>query len=58
MATDPVCGMEVDPKTAIHMSERNGTTYHFCSRECKQDFDKAPEKYISEGARTEKVRDR
>ena len=58
MATDPVCGMDVDPKTATHMSERNGKTYYFCSKECKQDFDKAPENYISEGSRTEKVRDR
>jgi len=54
MATDPVCGMEVDPKTATYKSEHNGTNYYFCSKECKEDFDKAPEQYISEGAEQRK----
>ena len=46
MAIDPVCGMEVDPKTAAGKSVYNGQTYYFCSLGCKKDFDKEPEKYI------------
>ena len=46
MAKDPVCGMDVDEKTAEHKSEYKGQTYYFCSPGCKRDFDKAPEKYL------------
>jgi len=44
MAKDPVCGMQVDEKTAIQ-SEYKGHTYYFCSPSCKRDFDKEPGKY-------------
>lgn len=47
MVTDPVCGMEIDPKTAAGKSEYQGKTYYFCSPGCKKDFDKDPEKYVS-----------
>ena len=46
MAKDPVCGMEVDEKTAAGKSEYKGKTYYFCAPGCKQAFDKDPEKYI------------
>jgi YHS domain-containing protein len=46
MAKDPVCGMEVDEKTAAGKSEYQGKTYYFCSPGCKQAFDKEPEKYL------------
>jgi Cu+-exporting ATPase len=46
MATDPVCGMSVDTETAQHTSEHAGTTYYFCSRGCKLDFDDDPERYL------------
>lgn len=46
MAIDPVCGMEVDEKTATGQSGYQGKTYYFCSVGCKQAFDKAPEKYL------------
>ena len=46
MEKDPVCGMEVDPKTAAGKSEYQGKTYYFCSPGCKRDFDKDPEKYL------------
>lgn len=46
MAKDPVCGMNVDERTAPAKSEYNGQTYYFCSMGCKQSFDKAPEKYV------------
>jgi Cu+-exporting ATPase len=31
MATDPICGMTVDPKGAAGKHEHNGQTYYFCS---------------------------
>jgi YHS domain-containing protein len=46
MAIDPVCGMDVDEKSATGKSERNGRTYFFCAPGCKQQFDNDPEKYI------------
>ena len=46
MAKDPVCGMDVDPKTAAGNSEYNGQTYYFCSPGCKKSFDKAPAKFV------------
>ena len=39
---DPVCHMDIDPKTAAGTSEYEGTTYHFCGRGCKMDFDEDP----------------
>ncbi len=50
MEKDPVCGMDVDPKTAAGKSEYQGKTYYFCSLGCKRDFDKEPEKYVGEQA--------
>ena len=32
---DPICGMIVDPATALH-AERDGMTSYFCSEGCKQ----------------------
>ena len=34
-ATDPVCGMKVDPATSKHRFDDDGTTYHFCSAGCR-----------------------
>jgi Cu+-exporting ATPase len=48
VAKDPVCGMDVDEKTAPAKSEYKGKTYYFCAPGCKRDFDKNPEKYIGE----------
>jgi Cu+-exporting ATPase len=48
MAKDPVCGMEVDEKTAAGKSEYKGQTYYFCSLGCKKAFDKEPEKYVGQ----------
>ncbi len=42
----PVCGMDVDPKTAP-TSVFKGTTYYFCSDDDKKTFDAGPEKYVS-----------
>lgn len=46
MAKDPVCGMEIDEKTAAGKSEYKGKTYYFCSTGCKKSFDQDPEKYV------------
>ena len=50
MAIDPVCGMEVDEKTAAATSEYKGKTYYFCAPGCKTAFDKAPKKYVKDAA--------
>ena len=42
----PVCGMEVDPKTA-RSSVFKGVTYYFCADDDKKAFDAAPDKFIS-----------
>jgi len=34
---DPICGMTVDPATAIH-AQRDGETFYFCSEPCQQKF--------------------
>jgi len=48
MATvkDPVCGMEIDPKSAATTAEYKGETYYFCSAACHDKFKAEPEKYI------------
>lgn len=38
IATDPVCGMTVDPATAQHRSEHAGQSYVFCSEGCRAKF--------------------
>ena len=48
MAKDPVCGMDVDEKTAPAKSEHMGKTYYFCAPGCKKTFDENPEKYLKE----------
>lgn len=47
MAKDPVCGMEIDEKTATFSSTYRGTTYYFCAKGCKAAFDKQPEKLLA-----------
>ncbi len=49
MATDPVCGMEVDPSTAQFKTLYKGKIYYFCSSHCKVAFEKDPETYLREG---------
>lgn len=47
MAKDPVCGMNDDEKNAKFRSEYMGRTYYFCSKSCKDLFDKNPAKYAN-----------
>ena len=44
-AKDPVCGMTVEEDNAAATSEYKGTTYYFCSKDCKEEFDSDPESY-------------
>src|SRR5215204_5606790 len=48
MATDPVCGMSVDPKNAAGKYDYEGCTYQFCSKHCLTKFSEAPEKYVKQ----------
>ena len=50
LVTDPVCKMEIDPKTAAGKSDFNGQTYYFCSMGCKREFDKDPGRYLGKTA--------
>lgn len=38
MATDPVCGMYVDPRTTTLKLERENRTYYFCAEDCLESF--------------------
>lgn len=42
--TDPVCGMEVDPKNAPSATYK-GKKFYFCSVEDRAKFEKSPEKF-------------
>jgi len=47
---DPVCGMEVriDEAMVKHLTvEYQGNTYYFCSAQCRTNFLKQPQKYLS-----------
>jgi YHS domain-containing protein len=45
LSIDPVCEMDVDPKTARWKSDYRGKEYYFCAPGCERAFDKDPEKY-------------
>ncbi|WP_285229111.1 heavy metal translocating P-type ATPase [Marinobacter sp. C7] len=48
LATDPVCGMSVDPHTAEHRSQHGGTTWYFCSSGCLSKFEENPDRYLGD----------
>ena len=43
---DPVCGMEIDTKSAAGKATYKGKTYYFCSVSEKEQFEKEPVKYV------------
>jgi Cu+-exporting ATPase len=45
-ATDPVCGMKVNPTTAKHRFGHQGQDYLFCSGRCRERFEAEPGKYL------------
>ena len=47
LATDPVCGMTVDPATSKHRMEHGGSVFHFCSAGCRVKFAADPAKYLA-----------
>lgn len=52
-ATDPVCGMSVDPqkaREAKRLSEHQGATYYFCNIACKRSFDGDPASFLKGAA--------
>lgn len=48
MATDPVCGMTVDPVASKHQSMHDGQAFHFCCGGCKAKFEAAPSAYLKD----------
>lgn len=38
-ARDPICGMPVDTRSAVHKSEHQGKQFYFCCAGCKQKFE-------------------
>ena len=52
MVKDPVCGKVINEGQAQatgKMSQYQGKTYFFDSDQCKQNFDKEPERYVGKG---------
>jgi len=45
MTNDLVCGKRIDEKTAQARTNYQGREYHFCSADCKRQFDEHPERY-------------
>jgi|WetSurMetagenome_2_1015567.scaffolds.fasta_scaffold226259_2 YHS domain-containing protein len=45
---DPVCGMTVTKETAAGTYVYKGQTYYFCSKACKDNFTKNPQKYLAQ----------
>lgn len=50
MATDPVCGMTVEPDQAAGQADYQGTTYYFCAEGCRKAFQEDPERYLTGGS--------
>jgi P-type Cu+ transporter len=46
-ATDPVCGMTVDPVAARYSADHAGHRYFFCGTRCKERFVADPAAYLS-----------
>ncbi|HET6184907.1 MAG TPA: heavy metal translocating P-type ATPase [Acetobacteraceae bacterium] len=49
-ATDPVCGMTVDPLTSKQRYDYQGQTFHFCSPRCRERFAAEPDKHMPRAA--------
>ena len=46
MATDPVCGMQVEPERAA-CAEHDGSTWYFCSSRCRDRFAADPAVFVA-----------
>lgn len=49
---DPVCGMQVDPETAVAV-EYGGRVYYFCESACADTFRDDPDRWILRDALVE-----
>jgi Cu+-exporting ATPase len=49
-ATDPVCGMTVDPSKAKYSHAHGGTIYYFCSSGCREKFIADPNRWLGKAA--------
>ena len=45
-ATDPVCGMTVDPLSSQYKAEHDGKTFWFCCAGCQESFVKEPKRFL------------
>ncbi|MEW6418124.1 MAG: YHS domain-containing protein [Nitrospirota bacterium] len=52
---DPICGMTIEEKDVYGTSSYKSTIYYFCSKECKENFDKDPETMLTMKAEREKL---
>jgi Cu+-exporting ATPase len=44
---DPVCGMEIEPKSAFATRQHMGRTFYLCSQSCLEKFDADPHRYAA-----------
>ena len=44
--TDPVCGMELTPRSADFSAEYGGVRHYFCGKGCLTQFNKQPSRYV------------
>ena len=44
---DPGCGMDLESEDVKARSEYEGDVYSFCSPHCKDEFDRAPERFVA-----------
>lgn len=52
---DPVCKMTLEEAEAAATSKYGDKTYYFCSKRCKDDFDKDPGAYLEDKAESRKI---
>lgn len=43
---DPVCGMSIDPASAVVTLEHEGSSYYFCSQHCADRFNAVPQSFM------------
>lgn len=46
MASDPVCGMDVQAESTAEQTQHDGATFYFCSPGCRNAFAATPNKYL------------
>jgi YHS domain-containing protein len=49
---DPVCGMTIESDKAAGQAKHQGKTYYFCSTQCQQKFESAPQRYLQSAGPT------